>query len=815
MGSPPAKMKFCPIHMLSVRIIQAKNIKSRDLLTASDCYVRLWLPSASNGKLQTKTIRNSNNPVWNETFYFRIQREVENILELAVCDEDPLTKDDMQFTVLFNVARIRPGETLRETFALKSEKERCIKKWESLEVEFWMERIPGPPEHLITNDVLVSREVCCLEVQVDINESRKYLKEGKNLVLTVPASHEGTQKTTEDTDTFCFHCVKSWEPVLKVRLQKVSDKEDDNSSLSDTLTVPLKFLPVGHKVKVTLPVRHNVPLQLYLQLNDCTEKLDVRLGYDLCQEEQEFLQKRKRVVASALKRILHLERDLHGHEVPVIAVMATGGGLRAMSAMFGHLLALQQLNLLDCVTYITGASGSTWTLADLYEHADWSQKTLEGPLKDVKEQVTKCKLNLMSIEHLKYYHKELAERAKAGHVSSFTTLWSLVQEMFLHERPRKYKLTDQRKALEHGQNPLPFYSVLNVKEEKFSTFKFREWAEFSPYEVAIPKYGASICSEYFDSEFFMGRRVKKLPESRICYLEGLWTNIFTRNLLDGLYWSSNSNEFWERWAQDMVDIEKHSPEDDITIIEPPSCLSGKLYEMFQDIMTKRPLLGKSHNFLRGLEFHKDYIHQKKFIEWKDTVLDSFPNNLTPLQKYLCLIDVGYFINTSGAALFKPERNVDVIISLDYGLGNVFKQLEMTYKYCKIQKIPFPKVELSKEEEKNPKECYVFSDAEDPRAPIVIHFPLVNDTFKEFKEPGVKRGLSEMEEGKVNLENNCSPYYLIRLIYSSENFDKLVNLSKYNILNNKDLLLQAIRSAVERKRSGRTGNFPSHSGAGYP
>ncbi|NXO50590.1 PA24B phospholipase, partial [Aramus guarauna] len=772
---------------LSVRIIQAKNIKSRDLLSASDCYVRLWLPSASNGKLQTKTIKNSDNPVWNETFYFRIQREIENILELAVCDEDPLTKDDMQFTVLFNVARIRPGETLRETFALKSE------KWESLEVEFWMERIPGPPEHLITNDVLVSREVCCLEVQVDINESRKYLKEGKNLVLTVPASHERTQKTTEDTDTFYFHCVKAWEPVLKVRLQVTGTIQYHSSYCllisSGTKTVKNLIVSILHS--------HSCSHFFVYRMCHCN-KLDVRLGYDLCHEEQEFLQKRKRVVASALKRVLHLERDLHGHEV-LIAVMATGGGLRAMSAMFGHLLALQKLNLLDCVTYVTGASGSTWTLADLYENADWSQKTLEGPLKAVKEQVTKCKLNLMSIDHLKYYHKELAERAKAGHVSSFTTLWSLVQEMFLHERPRKYKLTDQRKALEHGQNPLPFYAVLNVKEEKFSTFKFREWAEFSPYEVAIPKYGASIPSEYFDSEFFMGRRVKKLPESRICYLEGLWTNIFTRNLLDGLYWSSNSNEFWERWAKDMVDIEKHSPEDDVTTIEPPSCLSGKLYEMFQDIMTKRPLLGKSHNFLRGLEFHKDYIHQKKFIEWKDTVLDSFPNNLTPLQKYLCLIDVGYFINTSGAALFKPERNVDVIISLDYGLGNVFKQLEMTYKYCKIQKIPFPKVELSKEEEKNPKECYVFSDAEDPRAPIVIHFPLVNDTFKEFKEPGVKRCLSEMEEGKVNLENNCSPYYLIRLIYSSENFDKLVNLSKYNILNNKDLLLQAIRSAVERRR----------------
>uniref|UniRef100_A0A8C3U117 Phospholipase A2 n=1 Tax=Catharus ustulatus TaxID=91951 RepID=A0A8C3U117_CATUS len=693
-------------------------------------------------KLQTKTIKNSDNPVWNETFYFRIQREVENILELAVCDEDSLSKDDMQFTVLFNVARIRPGETIRETFALKS--------------EVRAENTGRDGQDLIVLIVFhVNRCYCsyCLLTLCDPNSKELHCFYSVNT-----------------THAFCFE-------------QKVSDKEDENSNLSDTLTVPLKFLPVGHKVKVTLPVRH-------------VKKLDVRLGYDLCQGEQEFLHKRKRVVAGALKRVLHLERDLHGHEVPVIAVMATGGGLRAMSAMFGHLLALQKLNLLDCVTYLTGASGSTWTLADLYEHADWSQKSLEEPLKAVKEQVTKCKLNLMSVDHLKYYHKELAERAKAGHVPSFTTLWSLVQEMFLHERvgTRKYKLTDQRKALEHGQNPLPFYAVLNVKEEKFGTFKFREWADFSPYEVAIPKYGVSIPSEYFDSEFFMGRRVKRLPESRICYLEGLWTNIFTRNLLDGLYWSSNSNEFWERWSQDMVDIEKHSPEEDITVIEPPSCLSGKLYEMFQDIMTKRPLLGKSHNFLRGLEFHKDYIHQKKFIEWKDTVLDGFPNSLTPLQKYLCLIDVGYFINTSGAALFKPERNVDVIISLDYGLGHVFKQLEMTYKYCKIQNIPFPKVELSPEEEKNPKECYIFADAEDPRAPIVIHFPLVNDTFKEFKEPGVKRGHSEMEEGKVNLENNCSPYYLIRLIYSSENFDKLVNLSKYNILNNKDRLLQAIRCA---------------------
>ncbi|NXG28168.1 PA24B phospholipase, partial [Dromaius novaehollandiae] len=275
-------------------------------------------------------------------------------------------------------------------------------------------------------------------------------------------------------------------------------------------------------------------------------KLDVRLGYNLCPEEHKFLQKRKRVVANALKKVFHLERGLHEHEVPVIAVMATGGGLRAMSAMFGHLLALQKLNLLDCVTYLTGASGSTWC--------------------DTSHLLQPCGRLFRKCSYMMRYVPQYQEHGPAtdlGKILSFSLelwshdimwmdkVWNKSKVTEASQCDLKCKLTDQRKALEHGQNPLPFYMVLNVKEEKFSTFKFREWTAFSPYEVAIPKYGASIPSEFFDSEFFMGRRVKKLPESRICYLEGLWTNIFTRNLLDGLYWSSNSNEFWERWAKDM------------------------------------------------------------------------------------------------------------------------------------------------------------------------------------------------------------------------------------------------------------------------
>ena len=35
-----------------------------------------------------------------------------------------------------------------------------------------------------------------------------------------------------------------------------------------------------------------------------------------------------------------------------------------------------------------------------------------------------------------------------------------------------------------------------------------------------------------------------------------------------------------------------------------------------------------------------------------------------------------------------------------------------------------------------REYYVFSDPNDPTCPVVVHFPLVNKTFKEQSKPGL-------------------------------------------------------------------------------
>nr|XP_023414467.1 cytosolic phospholipase A2 beta isoform X1 [Loxodonta africana] len=529
-------------------------------------------------------------------------------------------------------------------------------------------------------------------------------------------------------------------------------------------------------------------------------ELAVRLGCGPCTEEQAFLSRRKQVVARALQQALQLEGDLQEDEVPVVAVMATGGGIRAMTSLYGQLAGLRELGLLDCISYITGVSGSTWTLANLYEDPEWSQKDLAGPIELLKTQVTKSKLGVLAPSQLQRYEQELTERARLGYPACFTNLWALINEALLHDGPYDHKLSDQREALRHGQNPLPIYCALNTKEQSLSTFEFGEWCEFSPYEVGFPKYGAFIPAELFGSEFFMGRLMKQLPESRICFLEGLWTNLYAANLQDSLYWSSDPSQFWDRWAQNQASLDKEQVP--ILKIEDPPSMTGRIAAFFTDLLTWRPLAQVTHNFLHGLHFHKDYFQHPHFSTWKATKLDGLPNQLTPMEPHLCLLDVGYFVNTSCPPLLQPTRDVDLILSFDYNLQGAFQQLQLVSRFCQEQGIPFPPVSPSPEEEYQPRECHEFSDPHRPEAPIILHFPLVNDSFREHSAPGVRRTPEEEEAGQVNLSPSDSPYHYTKVTYSQENVDKLLGLTYYNICNNRELLLAALREAMQRRRQRR-------------
>ncbi|NWR13869.1 PA24E phospholipase, partial [Emberiza fucata] len=757
---------------LSVKIIGLRNLRKADLWSQTDCYVKLWLPTASCQEAQTRTVHNCRNPVWNETFHFVIQSEVKNILELTVCDKDTFTPDDHLMTVRFDVAKIQPGEKVCLSFELNPENH------EELEVEFLLDNIPGASEKIITNGVLVSREVFCLEVHVNETKKKSSYKR-RDFTFTLKGSYEETQDISigphsrpGSSETTRFHYIKNSQPRLLMTLPKENFFCSVGFAYGCPLAVPLHSLDLGKK-DIGYP---------YTCFHLCRgtfvcKGLDLRLGFGLCAEEQDFICKRKKVVAPALKNLLHLDEDLQEDEVPVVAVVTAAGGVRSMTAMFGSLLALQELGVLDCVSYISGLSATTWTMSKLYEDENWSQKDLRGPVDDIRKHVTKSKLHCFSLDHMKYYENELCERKQEGHKVSFTDLWGLFIDCMLYHQANTHKLSDQQLAVNQGQNPLPIYLSLNVKDD-FSTLDFKEWVEFTPYEVGLLKYGAFVRSEDFGSEFFMGRRMKKIPESRICYLEGTWSNIFSQSFMDAVYLSGHSEHFWHRWTRDTEhDIENHptlpkKPHEQTTCLSIPK---GYLSKTLREMMTGRPVVSTYHNFLKGLQLHNKYLENESFCMWKGN------------WKLLSIAAKYYGVWWS---YFK--------LSLCCHLSSLLSQpLDLFSEYCLEHGIPFPSTELSQEDREHLKECYVFEDSLE--APILAYFPLVCDTFQKYKAPNVERSPAEMEQGRVDVSNCAAPYGTGLLTYTEENFNKLLNLCSYNILNNKHLILQALRTAVQRKK----------------
>ena len=147
-----------------------------------------------------------------------------------------------------------------------------------------------------------------------------------------------------------------------------------------------------------------------------------------------------------------------------------------------------------------------------------------------------------------------------------------------------------------------------------------------------------------------------------------------------------------------------------------------------------------------------------------------------------------------------------------------------------------------------RECYVFEDPDDPRCPTILHFPLINKTFKDYVAPGkveftkmilfctysINSGVHDVtnvtwrhfwnsvwnlilidffkystgvpretqeEKDFANFsifDDPEEPYSSFKFHYDHQTFDRLHELMKFNTLLNVDLIKEKIASQVLRR-----------------
>ncbi|XP_066574032.1 cytosolic phospholipase A2 gamma isoform X2 [Amia ocellicauda] len=522
----------------------------------------------------------------------------------------------------------------------------------------------------------------------------------------------------------------------------------------------------------------------------------VRVSHSLCEEEKEAVEQRKVKIHKCLQE---LGIPCDSADVPQIAVLGSGGGLRAMLALMGTLSELGAQNLLDSILYLCGVSGSTWCMSSLYKEKDWSSRVEERE-KEMVETLTTGYVTLMS-------KWDRVLKAVKDENYSLTDIWTgrIVYDIVKKEdKQHLSSYTDETMV-----NPYPIFAVvdkwrLDHKEEHDKGV----WFEITRHEAGYPGYGAFVDTSVFGSRFKAGEITERKEEMDMLYLQDWISNSF------------NAEKKEESVNRNRITCKgDHCGCDQCTEVQ-----LNKLKEAFLSGKDCKPILITFEETQEGenkalLSNMKDSWDQKNEEEQADLFLilemtirvtinspkllkilsnwiwgtkfnflhefssreDDLPSVLVQDEK-IYLVDAGLANNCGYPLVLRPDRQVQLILSFDFSAGDPFLTVHQAAEYCKKNNIPFPDIPVVSEEEKdNPSDCYIYSGE---NTPTVMHFPLFNKA-----NCGDKDNIKEM--------NNT--FSTAATSYNQREIQLLLKVSKMNVVNNRDQIIAKIKKSVETKQ----------------
>ncbi|KAF4340324.1 phospholipase A2 cytosolic [Fusarium beomiforme] len=391
----------------------------------------------------------------------------------------------------------------------------------------------------------------------------------------------------------------------------------------------------------------------------------VRVSSELCDEEKEYLSRRKRVARIGLAKYLGLkEEDVHPDDVPTIAMCGSGGGLRALIAGSGSILATEEDGLFDCVTYTSGVSGSCWLQA--LNLTSFNKGNVRNLVEHLKARASThiayppvAFQSLASMPTNKYLLSGMVEKLKGdpkadfGLVDVYGVLLAaryLVPKGDLGVNEKDFKLSNQRQYVQYGQLPLPIYTAVRheipnlpeaseqgpieaeIAKEKAKKEAWFQWYEITPYEFFCEEFGAGIPTWALGRRFNQGLDVPPedgfhLPELRLPLLMGIFGSAFCatlshyyreiKPLVQGLTGFGTIDELISTRDDDLVKVHPIDP-------------------------------AKIPNFAYGM-------HGKL----PETTPTSIYDN-----EYIQLMDAGMSNNLPIYPLLRPGRDVDVLVAFD-------------------------------------------------------------------------------------------------------------------------------------------------------
>uniref|UniRef100_A0A3P9NPX4 Phospholipase A2 group IVC n=1 Tax=Poecilia reticulata TaxID=8081 RepID=A0A3P9NPX4_POERE len=440
----------------------------------------------------------------------------------------------------------------------------------------------------------------------------------------------------------------------------------------------------------------------------------IRHSSSLCAGEQQYIDRRKEVVLQALN---NLQINCNADLVPHIALVASGGGQRAAVSLIGFLYQLEKEAMLNTLLYIGGVSGSTWSMAFLYNDPQWSS--------NMDEAVSKLSGPGVELEHAVAW---LAEQSKEE-CFSLTDIWGVLTSAGIMKQLDKRHLSEE--ASRNATNPYPIYCAL--EKHCFSHGPLQgKWFEVSPHEAGFTELNLFVETSLLGSKFHNGELIEKKPEMDMIRLQGVLGCALAH----------------EEVIRDVIPPWLNVPIGDVTTEY------LRLYNVLRNLITLTSSTIQDPTALSELEKLQKILDD-----------DSVPDCLQ--TKEFHLIDAGLLINMAYPSFLGEKRDIDLIIAPESSAGIMFETLILARNYAAEVNKPFPQIDDKILEESNwPKDCYVFEGKE--KEPTIIYMPLFNQQnckdaeevrekmkeFSTFHLPFSEEKINFLlETAKTNMKNN--------------------------------------------------------------
>ncbi|XP_056263538.1 cytosolic phospholipase A2 beta-like isoform X2 [Pseudoliparis swirei] len=538
-------------------------------------------------------------------------------------------------------------------------------------------------------------------------------------------------------------------------------------------------------------------LDMDMERTTATSQKAVRQAPSLCAGEQEYVHQRKRVVLQSLRR---LAVNCTADSVPHIALLASGGGQRAAVGLVGSLYQMEKEGLLDCLLYLGGVSGSTWSMSSVYSDPEWS----------INIDATVARLSGPGVE-LEAVLAWLGERAKEENFS-LTDIWGVFTSAGIMKQMDLRHLSDE--ASRNTTNPYPIYSA--IEKHCFSSGPIEgQWFEVSPHEAGFTELGLFVETSLLGSKFKSGELLEETPEMDMVKLQGVlgcalahedtmkefippWLNVAGQR-------DSAAEEYLRVYSglHKLVALTRSTVKD-------PTALSylGELQQILEDQMKRSEsawLEPKSveerkrlsqllrTELLTAVETWSESLEAgafrtqvsllttkvlPKIIAWEWGTTSNF------LYQYQ---DAGLLMNVAYPPFLGEKRDIDLIIAPEYSAGNVFETLTLARDYAAAVKKPFPEIDEHMLEEREwPKDCYVLEGK--GSQPSIIYMPLFN-----------RRNCRDAEEVKEKMEK----FSTFQLPFSQEKMEFVLETAKDNIRSNRDALLREVHKAVAHRHQRKS------------